>query len=168
MRWACNETHLGRVSARGFVDTLELAREMKLIRLGTVCIDGMQIRASASKDKNLTYERTPKLHMLLRLDVDALLQQAEQHRPPGRRPAKGPPREIARPRLQSQMPAHLLRPPPTASLTRGPDPTRSAVPNRRHTWTNSGAETEKNSPAPCRPLIKVRQAPGTCAVDRPQ
>jgi len=40
--------------AVSFVDVLELARELKLLQLGTVSLDGTHIRASASKDKNLT------------------------------------------------------------------------------------------------------------------
>ena len=38
--------------AEAFVDVLELARELQLLKLGTVSIDGTHIKASASKDKN--------------------------------------------------------------------------------------------------------------------
>ena len=90
VRYLCADTHpdhdtlctfrrqnLAAIAA-AFVDTLELAREMKLLKLGTVSIDGTHLRASASKDKNLTYERAQELRTQLRVDVDALLQQAEQ------------------------------------------------------------------------------------------
>jgi transposase len=63
--------------AAAFVDLLELARELKLLRLGTVSLDGTHIRASASKDQNVTYERAQQLRTQLRQDVDQLLQQAE-------------------------------------------------------------------------------------------
>lgn len=64
--------------AVAFVEVLELAREMGLLRLGSVSLDGTHIRASASKDKNVTYERAGELRDQLRLDVAALLAQAEQ------------------------------------------------------------------------------------------
>jgi transposase len=63
--------------AAAFVDVLELARELKLLKLGTVSLDGTHIKASASKDKNVTYERAQQLRAQLRLDVQALLAQAE-------------------------------------------------------------------------------------------
>ena len=64
--------------ASAFVQVLELARELKLLKLGTVSVDGTQVKASASKDKNVTYERAQQLRTQLRLDVEQLLQQAEQ------------------------------------------------------------------------------------------
>lgn len=64
--------------AVAFVDVLELARELKLLKLGAVSLDGTHIKASASKDKNLTYERAQQLREQLRLDVNDLLAQAEQ------------------------------------------------------------------------------------------
>ena len=63
--------------AGAFVSVLELAREMKLLKLGCVSIDGTHIRASASKDKNVTYGRACELREQLRLDVGELLAQAE-------------------------------------------------------------------------------------------
>jgi hypothetical protein len=42
-----------------------------------VSLDGTHLRASASKDKNVTYGRACELRTQLRLDVDALLAQAE-------------------------------------------------------------------------------------------
>ena len=56
---------------------LELARELRLLKLGCVSLDGTHLRASASKDKNVTYQRASELRAQLRLDVDALLAQAE-------------------------------------------------------------------------------------------
>ena len=64
--------------ARAFVDVLELAQELKLLKLGTVSLDGTHIKASASKDKNVTYERAQQLRTQLRQDVNDLLQQAER------------------------------------------------------------------------------------------
>jgi hypothetical protein len=64
--------------ARAFVDVLELAKELKLLHLGTVSLDGTHLKASAARDKNVTYERARQLRAQLRLDVNQLLTQAEQ------------------------------------------------------------------------------------------
>ena len=81
--------------ATAFVDVLELARELKLLQLGTVSLDGTHIKASASKDKNVTYARAQELRTQLQTDVAQLLQQAEsadqQHDDP-----QALPKEIAR------------------------------------------------------------------------
>lgn len=66
------------VIAAAFVDVLELARELKLLKLGSVSLDGTHIKASASKDKNVTCERAQQLREQLRLEVAELLAQAEQ------------------------------------------------------------------------------------------
>jgi transposase len=64
--------------AAAFVEVLELARELKLLKLGMVSLDGTHIRAHASKDQNVTYQRAQQLRAQLRQEVHALLQQAEQ------------------------------------------------------------------------------------------
>jgi transposase len=81
--------------ARAFVDVLELARELKLLKLGTVSLDGTHIKASAAKDQNVTYERAQQLRTQLRLDVDQLLAQAQQADAQEEDPQKLP-KEIAR------------------------------------------------------------------------
>lgn len=81
--------------AAAFVAVLELARELQLLQVGIVSIDGTHIKASASKDKNLTYERAQQLRAQLRQDVDQLLQQAEQADARDEDPQKLP-QEIAR------------------------------------------------------------------------
>jgi transposase len=81
--------------ATAFVDVLELARELQLLQVGMVSIDGTHIQASAAKDKNLTYERAQQLRFQLRQDVDQLLQQAEQADIKDEDPQKLP-QEIAR------------------------------------------------------------------------
>jgi hypothetical protein len=89
VRYLCADTHpehdtictfrrnnLEAVAA-AFVDGLELARELRLLKLGCVSLDGTHLRASASKDQNVTCERASQLRAQLRLDVDARLAQAE-------------------------------------------------------------------------------------------
>lgn len=81
--------------ARAFVEVLELAKELKLLKLGTVSLDGTHIKASASKDQNVTYERAQQLRTQLQQDVSELLQQAERADQQGEDP-QALPKEIAR------------------------------------------------------------------------
>ena len=60
-----------------FVDVLELARELKLLKLGNVSLDGTHIKANASIDQNVSYQRAVEIREQLRLDIDELLAQAE-------------------------------------------------------------------------------------------
>ena len=60
-----------------FLRVLELAKELGLLRVGTVAIDGTRLRANASKHRNLTYARTGELIELLQADIAALLTKAE-------------------------------------------------------------------------------------------
>jgi transposase len=61
-----------------FVKVLELARELGLLKVGTVSVDGTKIRANASKHKSLRYDRAGELVEQLELEVKALLARAEQ------------------------------------------------------------------------------------------
>jgi len=66
--------------ARGeaFLQVLRLAREIGVLKVGTVSIDGTHIRANASKDKNVRYDRAGELERQLESDVQRLLQEAER------------------------------------------------------------------------------------------
>jgi transposase len=86
--------HLEAIAA-AFVDVLELAKELQLLSLGTVSLDGTHIQAHAAKDKNVTYRRAQELRTQLRQDVLQLLQQAEQADQQDQDPQRLP-REIAR------------------------------------------------------------------------
>lgn len=90
VRYLCGNTHIDHDTIctfrrtnlaaieNAFVDILELAQELKLLKLGTVSLDGTHIKANASKDKNLTYARAQELRAQLKQDVQQLLHQAEQ------------------------------------------------------------------------------------------
>ncbi len=60
-----------------FLKALALAREMKLLKVGVVSVDGTKIRANASKHRNVTCKRAGELAELLRADVAELLEKAE-------------------------------------------------------------------------------------------
>ena len=63
--------------SKAFVSVLELAKELKLLKLGNVAIDGTHIKANASIDQNVTYERAQEIREQLQQDVADLLEQAE-------------------------------------------------------------------------------------------
>jgi hypothetical protein len=60
-----------------FVEILELAREMGLLKLGKVSTDGTHIKASASMAQNIGYTRAVDLKKQLQEDVEELLGKAE-------------------------------------------------------------------------------------------
>jgi hypothetical protein len=60
-----------------FVQALLLAREMKLMKLGRITLDGTKVKASASKHKALSYKHAKKIEAQLRAGVSALTAQAE-------------------------------------------------------------------------------------------
>jgi transposase len=68
--------NLSAISA-AFVEILQLARAMGLLKLGKVSTDGTHIKASASMARNVNYQRANALKTLLQQDIDALLKQAE-------------------------------------------------------------------------------------------
>jgi transposase len=60
-----------------FVKILLLAREMGLLKLGTVALDGTKIHANASKHSALSYEHAGKIEAQLKAEVAELLAKAE-------------------------------------------------------------------------------------------
>lgn len=61
-----------------FVQVLELAREMKLLKLGTLSLDGTKIHANASRHSALSYGHIEKIEAQLKAEVQELLMLAEQ------------------------------------------------------------------------------------------
>lgn len=61
-----------------FVQVLELAREMKLLKLGAVCLDGTKMHANASRHSALSHGHIEKLEVQLKTEVRELLALAEQ------------------------------------------------------------------------------------------
>jgi transposase len=60
-----------------FVQVLLVAKEMKLLKLGNVSLDGSKVKANASKHRALSYAHILKLEAQLKSEVEQLLQQAE-------------------------------------------------------------------------------------------
>jgi transposase len=60
-----------------FVEVLKLAREMGVLKLGTVALDGTKIHANASRHSALSYEHAGKIEAQLKTEVADLLAKAE-------------------------------------------------------------------------------------------
>ena len=60
-----------------FVQALGVAREMGVLKLGTVALDGTKIHANASRHSALSYEHAGKIEAQLRAEVADLMARAE-------------------------------------------------------------------------------------------
>jgi hypothetical protein len=61
-----------------FVRVLELARELKLLQVGIISVDGTRLKANASKHRGVNYERSAQLIEQLQEEVKELLHRAER------------------------------------------------------------------------------------------
>ncbi len=70
----------GPVLTESFVQVLEMARELKLLKFGqlTLAADGTKVLANASQHRAVSYQRAGEQIELLRQEVDQLLAKAEQ------------------------------------------------------------------------------------------
>jgi transposase len=82
--------------AECFVGVLELAREIGVLKVGTVSTDGTKLRANASKHQNVTYGRAGELTAALQSEVRELLEQAERDDQEDRDDGQKLPDELAR------------------------------------------------------------------------
>ena len=61
-----------------FVQVVRLAREMGLVKLGTIAVDGTKLKANASRHKAMSYGHMLKAEAELKAQIDALLRRAQQ------------------------------------------------------------------------------------------
>ena len=61
---------------RMFVEVVRLAREMGVVRFGTLSVDGTKVRANASKRKAMSYGRMKKEEARLKEEIQGLLDRA--------------------------------------------------------------------------------------------
>lgn len=61
-----------------FVQVLEMAKEMRLLKLGTISLDGTKVHANASRHRALSYGHIEKIETQLKAEVQELLALAEQ------------------------------------------------------------------------------------------
>ncbi len=59
-----------------FVQVVRLAREMGLVKLGTIAVDGTKIKANASRHKAMSYARMQSTEFELKAQIAALLKKA--------------------------------------------------------------------------------------------
>ncbi len=60
-----------------FVQVLGIARQMKLLKLGTIALDGTKVHANASRHSALSYGHAQKIEVQLEAEVKELLARAE-------------------------------------------------------------------------------------------
>jgi hypothetical protein len=61
-----------------FVRVLELARELKLLQVCTISVDGGRLKANASKYRGVSYQRSAQLIEQRKKEVEELLAKAER------------------------------------------------------------------------------------------
>lgn len=64
--------------ASAFEQVLLMARELKLLRVGTVSVDGTKVDANASKRNSLRYDRAVELREQLQQEIAGLMEEAER------------------------------------------------------------------------------------------
>lgn len=60
-----------------FAQMVRLAREMGLVKLGTIAVDGTKVKANASRHKAMSYQRMRESEAQLKVQIDALLAKAK-------------------------------------------------------------------------------------------
>ena len=82
--------------AESFLQVLLLAKELKLVKVGVVSVDGSKFAADASKHRSVRYDRAGELIEQLRLEIAALMERAEAADAGASEDPQALPREIAR------------------------------------------------------------------------
>ena len=59
-----------------FTQVVRLAREMGLVKLGTIAVDGTKIKANASRHKAMSYARMQSTEVELKAQIAALMKKA--------------------------------------------------------------------------------------------
>ena len=82
--------------AESFLQVLLLAKELKLVKVGVVSVDGSKFDANASKHRSVRYDRAGELIDQLRLEIADLMDRAEASDSGADEDPQALPREIAR------------------------------------------------------------------------
>ena len=64
--------------SEAFLQVLLLAKELKLLRVGTVSVDGTKVDANASRRNSIRHDRAEELRAQLQGEIDGLLEEAER------------------------------------------------------------------------------------------
>ena len=79
-----------------FLQVLTLAKELKILKVGTVSVDGTKIDANANIHKSVRYDRAVELRAQLKLEITELMKNAETADSTDEKEAASRPKEIAR------------------------------------------------------------------------
>ena len=82
--------------SESFLQVLLLAKELKLVKVGVVSVDGSKFDANASKHRSVRYDRAGELVDQLRLEIADLMERAEAADAGALEDPQALPREIAR------------------------------------------------------------------------
>jgi transposase len=78
-----------------FLQVLTIANELKILKVGTISVDGTKIDANANIHKSVRYDRANELRAQLKLEIAELLKKAESADVAGEKDAAKLPKEIA-------------------------------------------------------------------------
>ena len=82
--------------AEAFLQVLLLAKELQLLRVGTVSVDGTKVDANANTRNSIRYDRAGALREQLRGEIEGLLDQAEHADTDDAPDPQGLPEELSR------------------------------------------------------------------------
>lgn len=82
--------------SESFLQVLLLAKELKLVKLGVISVDGSKVKASANKHRSVRYDRAGELVAQLELEIADLMARAETADGSGEEEPQALPREIKR------------------------------------------------------------------------
>ena len=120
--------------AESFLQVLLLAKELKLVKVGVVSVDGTKIDANGSKHRSVRYDRAGELVAQLKLEISALMARAEASDGSGEEDPQGLPKELARKaalRDQRQGRAKGKRPKPPDETPRPDEQSNLSDPDSR-------------------------------------
>ena len=146
-----------------FVQVLAVAREMGVLKLGTVALDGTKIHANASRHSALSYEHAGKIEAQLKAEVADLLGKAEAADQADVPDGMSVPEELAR---REKRLAKIAEAAPRSrrgrrSAMRASGPSmrpswRRATPRQRRPARSPGASRpSRRSRARCRPIRSI-------------
>ena len=81
--------------AESFLQVLLLAKELKLVKVGVVSVDGTKIDANGSKHRSVRYDRAGELTAQLQLEISALMARAAASDGSGEEDPQALPKELA-------------------------------------------------------------------------
>ena len=137
-----------------FVQVLGVAREMGVLKLGTVALDGTKIHANASRHSALSYEHAGKIEAQLQAEVAELMAKAEAADQADVPDGMSIPEELAR---REQRLAAIARAPRRRSRRGRRSAMRASRPSMKPSWRRARPRPQRpaRSPAAGRPQPPV-------------